>query len=133
MVANYLQTLDWRNVPTVMKAIVSFYTKARAVESLASFYVSCGQVEIDEYQNYEKGLAAFKEAGRCLGKSKDLGESEMKIRVLKNKMDLIGRFVEARAILKADPTGPWIEICEKLLLDKNIDVSPHTFNILGRS
>lgn len=123
MVANYLQTLDWRNVPNVMKAIVSFYTKARAVESLASFYVSCGQVEIDEYQNYEKGLAAFQEATRCLSKSNNLSETEMRLRALKRKMELVSKFCEARELVKKDPnSNAWIEICEKLLQDGGIEV-----------
>lgn len=107
-----------------MKAIVGFYTKARAVESLASFYVSCAQVEIEEYQNYEKGLAAFKEAARCLSKSKSVSETEMKMRVLKHKIDLVSKFCEARSIVKKDPSSSaWEEICEKLLNDGNIDVS----------
>ena len=44
MVANYLQSLDWRKNPEIMKNIVSFYTKGRALESLASFYDACAQV-----------------------------------------------------------------------------------------
>jgi intraflagellar transport protein 140 len=52
--ANFLQTLDWRNNPTIMKAIISFYTKSRSFESLASFYEACSHVEIDEYQSYDK-------------------------------------------------------------------------------
>ena len=41
---------DWRNDPTVMKAIIQFYTKARAFVQLAGFYEACAQVEIDEYR-----------------------------------------------------------------------------------
>ncbi len=44
MAANYLQSLDWRNNPDIMKNIVGFYTKARALELLAGFYDSCAQV-----------------------------------------------------------------------------------------
>ena len=44
MAANYLQTLDWRKDPDVMKNIISFYTKGRAMESLAGFYDACAQV-----------------------------------------------------------------------------------------
>lgn len=47
MVANYLQTLDWRNDPSVMKAIISFYTKvnqasyrSRTLDNLNIVYVS---------------------------------------------------------------------------------------------
>ena len=44
LAANYLQNLDWHSDPSIMKNIVSFYTKAKAFESLASFYDMCAQV-----------------------------------------------------------------------------------------
>lgn len=56
MAANYLQTLDWHSDPEVMKNIISFYTKAAAMDSLAAFYEACAQIEIDEYRDYEKAL-----------------------------------------------------------------------------
>ena len=44
MAANYLQSLDWRKDPEIMKNIITFYTKGRALESLAGFYDACAQV-----------------------------------------------------------------------------------------
>ena len=44
MAANYLQSLDWRTDPDIMKGIITFYTKGRALDSLASFYDACAQV-----------------------------------------------------------------------------------------
>lgn len=44
MAANYLQTLDWRNDHSIMKNIIGFYTKGRALDSLAGFYDACAQV-----------------------------------------------------------------------------------------
>ena len=44
MAANYLQSLDWMKDPVIMKNIVTFYTKGRAMESLAAFYDMCAQV-----------------------------------------------------------------------------------------
>ena len=44
MAANYLQSLDWRGNPEVMKNIITYYTKGKALESLAAFYDSCAQV-----------------------------------------------------------------------------------------
>lgn len=46
MAANYLQSLDWRKDPDVMKNIIAFYTKGRALDSLANFYDACAQVGI---------------------------------------------------------------------------------------
>jgi hypothetical protein len=56
MAANYLQTLDWHSDPEIMKNIVSFYSKAQAMDSLSAFYDTCAQIEIDEYRDYEKAL-----------------------------------------------------------------------------
>lgn len=44
MAANYLQSLDWRRDPEVMKNIISFYTKGRALDLLAGFYEACAMV-----------------------------------------------------------------------------------------
>ena len=44
MAANYLQTLDWRSDHSIMKNIISFYTKGKALDSLAGFYDACAQV-----------------------------------------------------------------------------------------
>ena len=44
MAANYLQSLDWRNNPEILKTIIGFYTKGRAPDLLAGFYEACAQV-----------------------------------------------------------------------------------------
>lgn len=44
MAANYLQSLDWRKDSDVMKNIITFYTKGRALDLLSGFYVACAQV-----------------------------------------------------------------------------------------
>lgn len=44
MAANYLQSLDWRKDPEIMKNIISFYTKGKALDLLAGFYDACAQV-----------------------------------------------------------------------------------------
>lgn len=44
MAANYLQSLDWQKEPEIMKNIISFYTKGRALDLLANFYDACAQV-----------------------------------------------------------------------------------------
>lgn len=49
MAANYLQSLDWRKDPEIMKNIISFYTKGRALELLAGFYDACAMVCIPLY------------------------------------------------------------------------------------
>ncbi|CAH8461641.1 unnamed protein product [Dicrocoelium dendriticum] len=67
MAANYLQTLEeWKTNVDTMRTIVQFYTRGRALESLASFYESCAQTEIEEFGNYEKATGALTEAYKVL-------------------------------------------------------------------
>jgi hypothetical protein len=56
LAANYLQTLEWRSAPELTKNIVLFYTKAGAHDSLARFYESCAELEIDATKDYAKAL-----------------------------------------------------------------------------
>ena len=49
MAANYLQSLDWQRDADIMKNIITFYTKGRALESLAGFYDACAQVYVNVY------------------------------------------------------------------------------------
>jgi intraflagellar transport protein 140 len=43
LAANYLQQMDWRD-SEIMKAIITFYSKAKAYEQLSGFYDNCAQV-----------------------------------------------------------------------------------------
>jgi intraflagellar transport protein 140 len=54
MVANYFQTLNWRENPVLLKTIISYYTKAKAYESLGAFYETCADIEIEDFKNYQK-------------------------------------------------------------------------------
>ncbi|KAJ3140384.1 hypothetical protein HK100_010068 [Physocladia obscura] len=116
--ANYLQTLDWRSNATIMKAIIQFYTKARAFDSLASFYDSCSQVEIDEYQNYEKALGALKESAKMFSKAKETEKSNEMARSLMARIAYLEAFVAVRA--SNDP-AEIVGICGQLLKENGID------------
>ncbi|CAF0790150.1 unnamed protein product [Brachionus calyciflorus] len=98
MAANYLQSLDWRKDPDVMKHIINFYTRAKSMESLASFYEACAQVEIDEFQDYDKAMSALAEAYKCLtrGNLEDSVRAEEIVNNLKFKLAVIRKFLEAK-------------------------------------
>ncbi|CAG5110542.1 Similar to Ift140: Intraflagellar transport protein 140 homolog (Mus musculus), partial [Cotesia congregata] len=66
MAGNYLQSLDWQNQPNILKSIINFYSKAKTMDLLSNFYIACAQVEIDEFQNYEKAIDAFNQAIKCM-------------------------------------------------------------------
>lgn len=63
-----------------------------------SSWVSLVQVEIDEYQNYDKAHGALTEAYKCLSKAKAKSplDQETKLAQLQSKMTLVKRFIQAR-------------------------------------
>ena len=60
--------------------------------------MSSMQVEIDEYQNYDKAHGALTEAYKCLSKAKAKSplDQETKLAQLQSKMTLVKRFIQAR-------------------------------------
>lgn len=129
LAANYLQQMNWRESMDIMKAIIMFYTKAKAFMQLAGFYDSCAQVEIDEYRDYEKALGALNEALKYLSKDNSRPATELSKSVEKRLL-LIEKFVEAKTCSKKDPST-MIAICEALLQDPMIEEAIRVGDCLG--
>ncbi|XP_076446737.1 intraflagellar transport protein 140 homolog [Babylonia areolata] len=131
MAANYLQSLDWRKDPEIMKNIIGFYTKGRALDSLASFYEACSQVEIDEYQNYDKALGALGEAYKCMSKSQgDEVMKEERLGQLKQKMTLIKKFITARRSYDENQEEA-AKQCQVLLEEPDLDNAVRIGDVYG--
>jgi len=124
LAANYLQNLDWHNNPDTMKSIITFYTKAKAFEQLSSFYDACANVEIDEYRDYAKALGALNEAERYLSKARNTpaATKQERLAVLQQRIILVERFVQARKLIKDDPSET-VQICTQLLQSDIKDIS----------
>ena len=101
--ANYLQSLDRHNNQDFMKAIINFYTKARAMDSLSTFYEACSQIESDEYRDYEKALGALMESMKYLNKARVVDKDD-RIAMLQQRIGMVDSFVQARKLVKTDPT-----------------------------
>ncbi|CAN9508578.1 unnamed protein product [Ophioblennius macclurei] len=132
MAANYLQSLDWQKDPEILKTIIGFYTKGRAPDLLAGFYEACAQVEIDDYQNYEKALDALTEAAKCLSKAKDAssGQQEIRLADLRHKITLIKKFVHIRRLYPED-AGDAVRLCESLSEEPDINPAVRVGDVLG--
>ncbi|NWI54569.1 IF140 protein, partial [Calyptomena viridis] len=132
MAANYLQSLDWCKDAKIIENIISFYTKGRALDLLASFYDACAQVEIDEYQNYEKAHRALAEAYKCLSKAKNRSpvEQESKLAHLQSRMTLMKRFIHAQRVYPEDPKEA-VRQCELLLAEQDFDDAIRHGDVLG--
>ena len=59
------------------------------------------QVEIDEYQDYQKAQGALSEALKCLSKAKTKNPAalEAKVKFLNARLDLIKKFAGARRLV----------------------------------
>merc|ERR1712136_532953 len=114
-----------RKDPEVMKNIINFYTKGRAFDSLAGFYDACAQVEVDEYQNYEKAIGALTEAFKCLTKAKmpNKQEQEIKITELKSRIALVKKFLGTRRLFDEGSAEEGVKECLVLLEESDLDNS----------
>ncbi|XP_023246567.1 intraflagellar transport protein 140 homolog [Copidosoma floridanum] len=107
MAGNYLQSLDWQNQPEILKNIINFYSKGKAMDLLANFYVACAQVEIDEFQNYGKALDALNQAVKCLAKVTEPRDEEVHKRavdVVNGRMATIRRYLEVKKLFEKGET-----------------------------
>lgn len=118
MAGNYLQSLDWQNQPEVLKNIIHFYSKGKAMDLLANFYVACAQVEIDEFQNYEKALDALNQASKCLAKvtlPKDPEVHKKANDVVNTRMATIKRYLDIRKLFDRGETDVAVNQVRQLL------------------
>jgi intraflagellar transport protein 140 len=115
MAANYLQSLDWQNNPEILRNIITFYSKGKALDLLANFYVACAQVEIDEFKNYEKAYGALTEASRCLakiGSPRDSVQHQRATEIVLQRLTMVKRFVDIRRLFeRGDPQAGGCKRC----------------------
>ena len=119
--ANFLQNSDWHNSPEIMKSIIQFYSKAKAFDYLSGFYDACAAVEIDEYRDYEKALAALKEAMKHAQKIV-AGSRDERCGMLEKKIFLIEKFLQIRSLAGSDP-GEMLRQCQQLLENPNVETA----------
>ncbi|XP_076624343.1 intraflagellar transport protein rempA [Colletes latitarsis] len=125
MAGNYLQSLDWQNQPDVLKNIINFYSKGKAMDLLANFYVACAQVEIDEFQNYEKALDALNQASRCLSKvitPRDPNIHKRAVDLVNNRIATIRRYLDIKKLFDKGETGTAMQQVRQLLDSQGPDL-----------
>ncbi|XP_015590632.1 intraflagellar transport protein 140 homolog [Cephus cinctus] len=125
MAGNYLQSLDWQNQPEVLKNIINFYSKGKAMDLLANFYVACAQVEIDEFQNYDKALDALNQASRCLAKVSSPRDPEVHKRamdVVNGRMSTIKRYLDIKKLFDRGETETAMAQVRQLIDSQSSDL-----------
>ncbi|KAH8409514.1 hypothetical protein KR222_007700 [Zaprionus bogoriensis] len=123
MAANYLQALDWQSDPNILKHIVSFYSKGQAYDSLANFYAICAQIEIEEYQDYEKALTAMQEAAKCLEK---LSHAQHAYNNLQRTVADVKNILEMQQALRAGDNQAVIGACRSMLVKPELPPIRHS-------
>jgi len=132
LAGNYLQTLDWRNNASITKNIIQFYTKGKAYDSIAKFFESCAQIEIDDYQNYQEAVKALNEAKKYLEKIKTKDSTsniigiDSNILSINKRISLINQFIKAKECGKENNIEEMMSICQGLLKE---DLSDSYLNI----
>ena len=120
LAANYLQTFNPREGDKMFNMIVQLYTKAKAPEKLGRFYETAAQVEIDEYQEYEKALQMIKNGLTLVANSPDFKGKESTIQGMQRKIKLIEMYLLAQSLIQSEPKKA-MSICAEILRSPNID------------
>ncbi|CAD2216420.1 hypothetical protein, conserved [Angomonas deanei] len=101
LAANYLQSQSWSTDKNVYKSIVHFYTKAKAFDSLLSFFDSCAQLQIDENRDYKAALFAVNESIRTIEKAQSTNNhiANANVDLLKQKSTIISGLLRAQQLV----------------------------------
>jgi intraflagellar transport protein 140 len=98
--AHYLQTTttDWRTNPKIVQTIVQYYTKAQAFESLAGFYETVAESEIEHSRDYKKALEEYRKAVKSWNDLLACGarQYEDRCRTVEEKINFIGKFLKIK-------------------------------------
>ena len=55
LAGNYLRSTNaWQEDPAILKAIVTFYRKARKLDLMTTFFIECAQHQIDSASDYDQ-------------------------------------------------------------------------------
>ncbi|XP_045529600.1 intraflagellar transport protein 140 homolog [Pieris brassicae] len=115
MAADYLRRrAPWKTRPDLTRHILHFYTRAKAYGKLAAFYAECAKMEVDEYENYEKGLEALKEASRCIAKSSDPEMNAQSI-AIQDQSTIVKRFIDVKKTLQGGDINTGVTSGQQLM------------------
>ena len=120
LAANYLQTLNPRESEPMFKQVVQLYSKAKAPDKLARFYEAAAQVEIDEYQEYQKGYDLLQKAKTLFEKIDNVKNKDQILHNMDKKIDWINKYLNAIELSKSEPKKG-LQICVELLRAKGIE------------
>ena len=120
LAANYIQTQNPREGQQLFDTVVTLYKKAGAVDKLARLYEASAQVEIDEYQEYQKGLDLIKKAKEIINGLEGVKNKQQRIDTMDIKIRWIEKYLHAIQLVQKEPKKG-LAICVELLKSKGIE------------
>lgn len=103
LAANYLSTFNPRQGESMFSQIETLYKKAQAPDKLGKFYEATAQVEIDEYQNYQKGLELLRDGLELVNNADSVKDKNKVITLIQKKIQLIEMYLDAQSTVQTDP------------------------------
>lgn len=112
LAANFLQSQSWSSNEKIYRSIIQFYTKAKAFDSLLTFYDACAQMHIDERRNYPEALSCLVECittmDNAASASKTAGNlNETKLASLKARVGILRSFVRCQELVNNIDPEKW--------------------------
>ena len=89
-------------------------------------------MEIDDYQNYEKAVGALTEALKYISRAKNMStqEQEGRLALYQERISLIEKYLEARALFQTDQEAA-VTSCKHLLENPKVDVAVKIGDVYG--
>merc|ERR1719361_988569 len=120
LAANYLRSaLTWQNDPAILKAIVTFYRKARKLEPLSNFFVECSNHTIDSSGDYHRGIGLLGEALKQLAANTKVDTTDLE-QMIRHRAIKIKSFIDLREQSRDNRIGTISEV-ESLLASVQSD------------
>lgn len=100
-----MQTLDLRKNTNIIPTIVQYYNKAQAYDSLAAFYETLAQSEIEDSRDYKSALHEYRKVEGTLKQLVDTGshQYEDKLRAIQTRIFNIHKFISIKDNFASNP------------------------------
>jgi intraflagellar transport protein 140 len=116
LAGNYLRSTNaWQEDPAILKAIVTFYRKARKLDLMTTFFIECAQHQIDSASDYDQvvknkkitrsdfqALGLLQQAVKQLQSSK--ADTSEQINILREKAIDYKKFTDVVKAMKSSPS-----------------------------
>lgn len=126
LAANFLQSQSWSSNENIYRSIIQFYSKAKAYDSLMSFYDACSQMHIDEGRNYPEALKCLEECARTMDNaaagSKSNTINDTKLTMVKARIEVMRSFVHCQQLVDSMSPERWGTPEEKRKSDETITI-----------